>query len=166
MMATNVNTKLYRDAVKSLYGDSVIIPSSGTSYKRSSRYGNPAKPRRNIEDGLQIHLVAWALAEDLPIMSIPNEGNRGAIQGHRMKQMGLLPGAADLFLWRRSGCGKWPAYFIELKSPGEKPRANQRAFLERARVEGFCAEWFDDWLDARQSIINYLDGTKEKEKPL
>lgn len=159
--------KNYLKAVGSLYGDEITVPATTPlTIERSSRYGTQAKPRRNIEAGMQMKLVAWALGEDLPIMSIPNEGNRGRIQGHRMKQMGLLPGAADLFLWRRSGCGRWPGYWLELKSPGEKPRPNQLAFMQRARVEGFCADWFDDWLEARQSMIDYLEGTKEKENSL
>lgn len=36
------------------------------------------------------------------------------------------------------------AMFVEFKRPGEKPRANQRQFLNRLTDMGFDARWFDD----------------------
>jgi hypothetical protein len=147
----------YMDALKSLYGETIELPATTPlDISRSRCYDEKRKPRKNIEGGLQMRLVAWALGEGLPIFSIPNEGNRGRIATAQLKQMGLRPGAADLFLARRSCCGSWPGYFIELKSPGERPRANQMAFMTEMQKEGFRADWFDDWLLARQSIIDYL----------
>jgi VRR-NUC domain len=147
----------YMEAFKSLYGEE-ISPSlcSPTKKSRSPHCEQQRKPRRNIEAGLQMRLVAWALGEGLPVFSIPNEGDRGRIATARLKQMGLRPGASDLFLARRSCCGSWPGYFIEMKAPGERPRPNQIAFMQDMRKEAFRAEWFDDWLIARQSIIEYL----------
>jgi len=149
----------YMDAIKSLYGKTEDLPATLAPIEvRSSRYGQRRSPRRNIEAGMQMRLVAWLLGEDpdMPVISIPNEGNRGRIATAKLKQMGLRPGASDLFLGRRSCCGTWPGYFIELKSPGERPRPNQVKFMQDMRKEGFRAEWFDDWLLARQSIIDYL----------
>lgn len=150
-------TSEYMERLKFLYGDNITEKTiSASNKKKSSSHGQNSKPRRNVEAGLQMRLVAWALGLDLPIWSIPNEGDRGRIATARLKQMGLRPGASDLFLARRSCCGSWPGYFIEMKSPGEKPRPNQIAFMQDMRNEGFRAEWFDDWLVARQSIIEYL----------
>ena len=155
--------KKYMTAYNALYGtisegDLKVL---GTS--RSSNLSKPRKPRRHIEDGMQIRLVEWAISRELPIFSIPNEGNRGRLATHRLKEMGLRPGAADLFLARRSFCGKYGGYFIELKSPGERPRLNQLQFLQDMLSEGYLASWFDDWLKARQSIASYL-GLKENER--
>jgi len=145
------------EAFKSLYGDTIELPATTPQTRSTSHRSNKQrKPRRNIEGGLQMRLVAWALGEGLPVFSIPNEGNRGRVATAKLKQMGLRPGASDLFLARRSCCGSWPGYFIEMKSPGERPRPNQVAFMQDMRDEGFRAEWFDDWLLARQSIKDYL----------
>jgi len=149
--------KKYLKALNSLYGDTCQLPATlAIPNPRSSNLDKPRKPRRNREAGAQMKLVAWALEQRLPILSIPNEGNRGQLATHRLKQMGLRPGASDLLLFRRSCCGRWPGYWIEMKAPGEKPRPNQIAFMEDARKEGYRAEWFDDWLLARQSIEEYL----------
>ena len=142
----------YFKAVKSLYGDTCEVPATNVLPKaRSSSHG---KKKRQIEGILQTYLVNWAISRNLPIFSIPNEGNRGRMATHRLKQMGLRPGAADLFLARPSR--GYSGFFIEMKSPGERPRANQVQFLEDMRKEGYRAEWFDDWETARQAVMDYL----------
>jgi len=149
------------EALNSLYGDTIDLPATYIATEsRSSHYDEKRKPRSNLEYGLQCKLVSWALNKGLPIISIPNEGNRGRLATHRLKQAGLRPGVADLFLCRQSPCRQYAGYWIELKAPGQKPRPNQTEFLAEMRSEGYCADWFDDWLLARQSILDYLDGKK------
>jgi hypothetical protein len=77
--------------------------------------------------------------------------------------MGLRPGASDLFLQKmRGGYG---GYYIELKTPGKKPSAEQLLFMEDARRDGYKAEWFDDLAEVQQSIIDYLaQGTPKDAK--
>lgn len=147
--------KHYLKAVNSLYGDSLQIPATiALPNQRSPRTTQQAKPRRNIERGIQTRLVAWALGKGLELLAIGNEGRRTRIGGHIAKQMGLRPGASDLFLAEPvQGCA---GYWIELKRPGGKPRENQHEFLAAMRKRGYKAEWFDDWEKARDSILEYL----------
>jgi hypothetical protein len=134
--------------MSALYGNGTPMP-QGIQRKRS--HGK----KRKIEQGLQIKLVAWALSRRLPLLAIPNAGKRSLQDGALQKAMGLRPGASDLFLCRCShGYG---GYWLEMKSPGEKPRLNQQEFLEEMRREGYKAEWFDDWEAAKQSIMDYLN---------
>jgi VRR-NUC domain-containing protein len=153
-----MNSK-YMKAMNLLYGEkseqpAPTVPSASRSFSPEQKKRLKSHPRRRLEEVLQIKLVLWLWETDLPVHSIPNEGNRGALATHRLKQMGLRPGASDLFLSRmRGGYG---GFYIELKSPGEKPRANQIEFMEDMRREGYKAEWFDNLAEAQQSIRQYL----------
>ncbi len=158
-------SKRYWKALNSLYGDgssepsAIALPDMGSfslGQKNRQESNSHSKPRKNIEAGLQMKLVAWLIAHNVPHYSIPNEGNRGQIATHRLKQMGLRPGASDLVIPRmRGGYG---SFYVELKSPGEKPRPNQISFMQEMRAEGHKAEWFDNLADAQQSIIDYISG--------
>jgi len=153
--------KKYTQALYKLYGATIVgDPASRVAVKvRSSNSGQKKRPRQRIEEGIQVRLVGWALNQDIPLMQIPNAARRSRIEGHRQKQMGLRPGASDLFLTRM--CGGFGGYWIELKTPGEKPKPNQIAFMEQMRREGYKAEWFDDFAKAQQSILDYLNLDKE-----
>ena len=72
----------------------------------------------------------------------------------REKAMGLAGGASDLLLVKKTAL--YGGYFIELKAPGKKPTPLQIHFMARARDEGYKAEWFDDWVKAKESIEDYL----------
>lgn len=147
--------KNYLKAVNSLYGETIEKNRyPACTFTKSTSSGKKNGLKRHVEHGFQVKLVAWMRNQGLPVFSIPNEGNRGRLATHRLKEAGLWPGACDLFLFRpaKGYCG----YFIEMKSPGEKPRANQLEFMARVRSEGYKAEWFDDLEKARQSVIDYL----------
>jgi len=146
-------SKAYRDhhmqAVKSLYGNETpptIKPRTKTKVKRKSYYG--------IEDTLQIKLVSWIKSRGYRALSIPNKGKRSYWTGQKEVAMGLWKGASDVFLTKMSkGYG---GFFIELKSPGEKPRPEQVEFMEIMRSEGYKAEWYDDFDVAKNAILDYL----------
>jgi hypothetical protein len=160
----------YTKALGSLYGDVIeepaasALPTTG-SFAKSQKNSLPHLKRKNIEAGMQMKLIVWLTKHGLgrSVHSIPNEGNRGQLATHRLKQMGLRPGASDLFLQKmRGGYG---GYYIELKTPGKKPSAEQLLFMEDARRDGYKAEWFDDLAEVQQSIIDYLaQGTPKDAK--
>ena len=149
--------KRYLKAVNSLYGDSVDQTINPTARLRSSSHGQISKPRRNIEAGLQMKLVAWLFEIGFRPIMIGNEGKRTKIGHHRAKLMGMWVGASDLLLPypRNSYAGYW----IELKRPGETPRQNQVEFLDEMQRNGYKSGWFDDLATAQQSILEYLNGT-------
>lgn len=148
--------KRYLNAVAALYGDEAPERHPSTKISRSSRHGQISKPRRYVEAGLQMKYVAWLFEIGIRPIMIGNEGKRTRIGHHRAKLMGMWTGASDLFLpVCRNGYG---GYWIELKRPGETPRANQVEFLDAMRRQGYRAEWFDNLEAVQQSTLEYLNG--------
>jgi hypothetical protein len=152
-------SKWNMDAIKLLYGAQTDTTLSPTISRRSFGKSQIRKPRRNIERGIQIRLVAWILGqvvdgEAMEVIMIGNEGRRSRFGGQIAKQMGLRPGATDLLIpYVRGGYG---AYWLELKQPGETPKAHQYEFMAKMRRLGYKAEWFDNWELARDSILEYM----------
>lgn len=70
------------------------------------------------------------------IFHIPNEGKRTTQYGRRLKNLGMRPGASDLFvaLPRREYHGAW----VELKSASGILNRNQKLFLEDMHKVGYC----------------------------
>ncbi len=154
-------TKRSITAMEALYGTippdpaTTVLPCAGT-FAKSQKNRLPHLSRKGIEAGIQMKLVAWLRNHAIPHYSIPNEGNRGQLATHKLKQMGLRPGASDLFIQRmRGGYG---GYYIELKTPGNKPTPAQVEFMNESRREGYKAEWFDDLGKVQQSVLEYLEG--------
>jgi hypothetical protein len=106
------------------------------------------------EDVSQQALVKWCHLMKLPIIHIPNEGKRSVATGIWLKNMGMVAGCSDLFLARP--CVRYGGFWIELKALGKEPTVLQMSFLEKMRAEGYLAEWFDDWLWAKNAIEEYL----------
>lgn len=98
--------------------------------------------------------MKWATLQGLLLISIPNGGKRSLAMASREKAMGLKAGASDLFLAHPNRL--YHGYWIELKVPGKKPTSTQHQFMSRVRVQGYKAEWFDDWIAAKESIEEYL----------
>lgn len=150
-------SKKYMAAIEALYGakqptNTVAAP---PSRKRPTR--SPIKPHGILghisEAEIQMQLVKWARGHGLPLISIPNAGKRTPWAGQRERAMGLTAGVSDLFLaYPAMGFhGLW----IELKSKGKKPTAEQTAWLVRMRTFGYDALWFDNLLDAQAAIAKY-----------
>ena len=101
------------------------------------------KPRRkrpfiSAEDSLQITVVEHMRLAAMPgcwCLHIPNEGKRTPAGGLKMKRMGMLPGAADLFIHRPNEA----PLFMELKAKGGTISAEQSAF------GGLCAATGAAW---------------------
>lgn len=113
------------------------------------------RKRQYKESKLQRMLVIWMRLKKIPHHSIPNEGRRSAIQGRRLVDQGMWPGAADLFICRMAG--KFGGFYIELKDKGEVPKEKQLHFMESMRKEGYKAEWFDNFDEATRAIEQYLN---------
>ena len=115
------------------------------------------KKTRPEADLVQKPLVQWARLMGLLLISIPNGSKRSLALGKHEVAMGLLAGASDLFLAMPNR--DYHGYWIELKVPGKHPTGNQYTFMEKVRNNGYKAEWFSDWLEAKKSIEEYLNNT-------
>ena len=107
------------------------------------------------EDVGQMALVKWLRLMKIPVIHIANEGKRSFATASWLKSMGMRAGVADLFIARPRL--PYAGYWIEMKKAGKKPTELQDAFLSDMRFEGYKAEWFDDWVLAKESIEKYLD---------
>lgn len=85
----------------------------------------------------------------------PNAGGQHskAARG-RAKAMGALADTPDLTLPVMRG--PFIGLDVELKAPGGRPTAGQRAMHERLRAEGHCVVWVDSIEDAVAAIVGYL----------
>jgi len=148
-------TPEYLNAHAALYGDQKELTNARVAgIRRSSLHVAKKAVKKDIEGQMQIRLSVWMKKEGFLHLTIPNEGNRGMAATQRLLLMGMWPGASDLFLtYPRPGYG---GYWIELKTPGQKPRPNQVYFMEKMRQQGYKAEWFDDVDAAKKSILEYL----------
>lgn len=94
--------------------------------------------RRHDEDDLQevvAQFLRLALPADVLFMAIPNGGFRIKKEMARLKRMGVLPGAADLFLVYRG-----LTYFLEMKTPDGVMSQVQREFQRRCKELGIPYE--------------------------
>ena len=133
--------------------------------KASGRLKAKRKPPTYTgEAGIQTKVVEWARMEGLFLFSIPNQGERTMWGSMKEKAMGLLPGACDLFLSMPNG--RYHGFYIEMKSPKQKPRENQVAFMEMAKKNGYAVDWFDDADKAIQSIKEYMGLNNEDKQVL
>lgn len=89
-------------------------------------YSKPRKKAAHPEATLQKRIVQFLLMNDAMFFAIPNEGKRSVVMGAHMKQMGLIPGAADLGIVVD---GK--IHFLEVKAADGVQSASQRDFQAR-----------------------------------
>lgn len=85
------------------------------------------KPRRDDEAQLQRAIVSYlklAAHKNAIWFAVPNDGKRSRAAGKRAKEMGMLPGVADLCFLVRGGY----AAFMELKVGKNKQSPAQVAF--------------------------------------
>lgn len=80
---------------------------------------------------------------------------RNQIQGAQLIALGLMKGNPDLTLALPRG--EFGALYIELKKPGEKPRADQVKQMERLKNAGNKVTWADNAEEAAEIIVNYLN---------
>jgi hypothetical protein len=87
------------------------------------------------------------------IIHIPNEGKRTAHYGKYLKDMGMRPGVADLFIaMPRHGCnGAW----IELKSKNGILSQEQREFLQDMESQNYFTKICYSFEEAIETIEWY-----------
>lgn len=139
------------------------------SYRLQSPKPPPGKPvtpeqlaASGSEDGHQSALFCWAAlnTEQYPqlknLFAIPNGGNRHIVEAIKFVGTGTRKGVPDTFL-------AWPSkhfagLFIELKVGKNKPSKEQEEWLERLTKAGYMTSVQWSWEDARDTILNYLEG--------
>ncbi len=90
------------------------------------------------EEIIHLQVVEWLKQKtDLPFFHYANERKCTAMQGMRLKRLGVKPGVADLHLPRSNEAYK--DLWIELKSPTGKISKSQADFLRERMGEGSCA---------------------------
>lgn len=125
------------------------------------------------EDGHQMAVFAWAasMCRHYPqlkwLHAIPNGGSRNIAEATKMVAAGLRKGVLDIFLpWPISdGFLRWKhGLYIEMKTEKRRKEKNgglteeQIEFINYAESAGYCCKVCYNWIEARDVILNYLEG--------
>lgn len=98
------------------------------------------------EDQLQIicaDYLRWKYP-DLLFCHIPNGGSRNAIEGKKLKRMGVTPGMPDIFIPLANRKYEYLGFFCELKVKPNKPTKTQIEVLNKLTENGyFCCVCYD-----------------------
>ena len=112
------------------------------------------------ESQLQIAIATYIRMQypDVTFFSVPNEqgytGAKAAIYGHKLNQMGRMPGVADLFITRANK--GLHGLFIEVKTPKGKQSEWQKLFQSKITNEGYLYVVVKDFDNGKTTIDNYL----------
>lgn len=114
------------------------------------------------EDSQQLALMCWAALnynkypELKRLVHIPNGGFRNKREAAKLKAMGVKRGFPDLFL--PIGRGEWFSLFIELKKIKDGVLSSeQKDWIAFLKAEGYAATVCNGWLEARDTLISYLE---------
>lgn len=117
------------------------------------------------EDTEQTHIFAWAVwasgkYPELDLMHhIPNGGKRSKSEAARFKAQGVKAGVPDIFL--PCARGGYHGLYIELKrTKGGKLSAAQKEWIDALRGQDYKVIVCYGFDEAREVIINYLEGAK------
>jgi hypothetical protein len=115
---------------------------------------------KNDEHKEQVALIEWFRLQ-YPLIrgclfAIPNGGVRNIGTAIKLKREGVMAGVSDLFLMvpKSPKCG----LFIEMKAKGGKAQENQLEFQKLAKNMGYDAEVCYGFIEAKETIKNYLKG--------
>jgi hypothetical protein len=89
------------------------------------------------------------------IMHFANGGYRNKAEAAKLKAMGVLAGASDL--WIAIPRSYYHGLYIELKVGKGKLSVEQEDFIAVQRVFGYKAEVYWNWEDAKKDIQEYLN---------
>jgi len=139
----------------------------------------PAKPKqgkkitpedlaKDSEHSHQTALFAWAALSvgKYPqlkwMFAIPNGGLRDIRTATNLKAEGVKAGVPDIFLpvfhWSVGEAGGYPGLFIEMKVGKNKTSKEQNEWIEALEKEGYICKVCYSWEEARDVLINYLEG--------
>ncbi len=122
----------------------------------------PRKPRRRDAEHLHqvalfdwARIAAWTTPELWLLHANTNGGRRSPATGARLKAEGALAGIPDIHL--PIPRGHWASLWIELKTSSGRVAPHQRDMLERLERAGNRAVVCRGWLEARKTILEYLE---------
>jgi len=107
-------------------------------------------------------LFTWAGYQEciFPVLKllhhIPNGGKRDEKTARKLKREGVKAGVPDVFL--PSARGEHHGLYIEMKFGTNKPTKEQKEFIRLLKEENYKVEVCYHWLEARDIIVNYLEG--------
>ena len=114
----------------------------------------------NHEDRLCIALTSYVLRQ-WPMLRnhwihVPNEGKRTPQGGHKMKRMGMAPGASDYFVTWPSG--DFSLLVLEVKTDkGQLSDSQKRFLIDQRRVPTTVAVVGYGWDDCKDIIDAWMD---------
>lgn len=111
------------------------------------------------ESQMQVAVIAWCRLQRNGLeqaIHIPNEGKRSPRRGAQLKREGMKPGVLDIFIPLAKG--GWHGMWLELKSHGKKPTADQSRFLTGMIAQGYLAAWTDSQDVALRMLADYAAG--------
>jgi hypothetical protein len=88
------------------------------------------------------------------LYAVPNGGHRLKVAAGRAKAEGQLAGMADLVL--PAPCYPFHGLYLEVKVPGRRARADQRAILEALVAQGYAAADCQGTQEILDVILAYL----------
>lgn len=113
------------------------------------------------EDSQQAALFAWA-ADSVGkypqlrwLFAIPNGGSRHIAEATKFVATGTRSGVPDLML---PVINLYAGCFIEMKVGTNKASKNQLEWLSQLSYEGYYTAVCYSWQEARDVLINYLEG--------
>jgi hypothetical protein len=119
---------------------------------------------KHIESNNQQALFQWAAYSNIkyPELSlmyhIPNGGKRNVREAARLKKEGVKSGIPDICLPVARGI--YHGLYIELKAGKGKASDNQKDWIDRLTNQGYKAEVCIGWEQAKDAILEYLEGLK------
>lgn len=116
----------------------------------SLKFYSPRKKAAHPESVLQKRIIQYLLMNDAFYFSIPNEGKRSVVMGAHLKQMGMLPGIADLGVVVD---GK--IHFLEVKDADGVQSASQRDFQARCLIEKIPYACVYNLTDALKTLADW-----------
>jgi hypothetical protein len=116
------------------------------------------QPERVLQTALVEHLRLRA-RNGVLYFAVPNGGSRDVREAANLKRTGVVPGVADLLLFRPGACPhcgntRLEGFALELKTPGNRPTEHQLAFMARFADAGghtCVAEGIDESLGALEA---------------
>lgn len=101
---------------------------------------------RNAEAQIQAAIVAWVreICPKVVVYAVPNDGLYTKSEAAKRKWTGVLAGVPDLAIVHPGGAG-----FLEIKTPGQKPRPEQVEIMDTLKSVG-----------ARCAVVHSLEEAK------
>lgn len=123
-------------------------------------------PISPTESQIQVALIEWVRTKERQhpklanVIAYPSQGGAGReaiIRGQIRRREGQVKGFPDVMMLFPSACAKYPAGFLEIKREGEKPRKDQKEWIERLRDYGYFADYAAGF-DAAKTILERYAG--------